>query len=511
MVARRLTKSIAALAVATTVTALLGVPATATTDASPVSTLTWGGCTQPALAAGGFECTTMTVPLDRSGQDRGTVELALVRHVSTGSDDERIGFLVFNPGGPGGSATASIPVVWQWLPDEVKSRFDIVSWDPRGIGATVPALQGCQTPMVQRPLTGPVDIERTALVFQQTLAKANADCQRRNARIAQHMGTNDAVADLDALRAALGEDQLTYWGMSYGTRIGYVYALAHPDRVRAIVLDGSIDPAGTALGLTQGGVGPDQAFGSFANAYPQAGQQLDALLGLLDRRVVPLPDGQRLDRSFLLDLVYGNIAQQSAYNLLASIIDIAYGAVFGDAAEQAALLPRLAAIVAGIRPGLGNGDNAGGAFSMVNCLDYPQRASTARIIDAIRYQHRLGPQFGATLATLYGMGCAGLTITPDPIPVITGAGSPVPVLILGASRDGSTVSGWTTRMSRAFPQSRTVTYAGGQHVTWGVAGSSCVDAVANVYVFTRQLPATDIGCPNAYVAQPLGAATGTTS
>ena len=89
------------------------------------------------------------------------------------------------------------------------------------------------------------------------------------------------------------------------------------------------------------------------------------------------------------------------------------------------------------------------------------------------------------------------TFEPDPIPRITGAGSEVPLLILGSTRDGSTIVQWTARMSRAFPASRTVTYAGGQHVTWGAfAGSACLDRVANRYVIETVLPATDRGCPN---------------
>ena len=102
---------------------------------------------------------------------------------------------------------------------------------------------------------------------------------------------------------------------------------------------------------------------------------------------------------------------------------------------------------------------------------------------------------------MYATNCAGLTIPADPIPVITGSGSEVPVLVLGASRDGSTIVQWTARMSRAFPQSRTVTYAGGQHVTWLLAGSACVDRVANAYVLGQRLPSTDRGCPNTVTPQ----------
>ena len=486
---------IAATLVAAALTPMGIVPAAA----ESTTTLSWGACTQEMLIESGVECATLTVPLDRTGKDKGTVTLALARHRSTGTDAERIGSLVFNPGGPGGSGTMSLPGVWSVLPDDVKARFDLVSWDPRGVGATVPALKDCVQPFVPLPLTGPLDLQAVTTSFVQTLTKANADCQANNARIAEHMGTNDVVADLDAIRTALGEEQLTYWGMSYGTRIGYVYALQHPDRVRAIVLDGSIDPAGTALSLTQGAAGPEQAFGSFANAYPQAAVQLDALLAKLGKRPVWVAEGVRLDRPLLLGAVYENIAHQAAYAGVAGIINVAYLAVFGTAEQQAAANPMLAQAVPAIRASLTSSTNAGGVFSIVNCTDYAERPTFVQAMDAVRYEHRLGPRYSVRLSAAFALGCSGLSITPDPIPVITGAGSSVPVLILGSSRDGATVSQWTTRMSRAFPSSRTVIYAGGQHVTWGMADSECVNAVANEYVINRTLPKTDVGCPNAYV------------
>jgi hypothetical protein len=99
---------------------------------------------------------------------------------------------------------------------------------------------------------------------------------------------------------------------------------------------------------------------------------------------------------------------------------------------------------------------------------------------------------------MFALGCSGLSFEPDPIPVITGDGSDVPALILGSTRDAATVVQWTTRMSRAFPASRTVTYAGGQHVTWLLAGSECVNRVGTRYLLTTRLPVSDRGCPNAY-------------
>ena len=497
---RHLRRATAALAVAACTVGMTGLsPAKASAPAAAASTLSWGACSDAALADDGFECATLRVPLDRRDAKAGTVTLALTRHAAAGTPDQRIGSLVFNPGGPGGSGLEAAPSTWDALPEDVKARFDLVTWDPRGIGASTPALTGCAQPIPQRPLTGRVDWAAVAASYQVVLARANQKCQDRNARIVEHLGTNENVADLDRIRAALGEDKITYWGMSYGTRIGYVYALAHPDRIRAMVLDGSIDPAGTTLGLVQGGAGPDQAFGSVSQAYANVGDQLRVVLRRLDVKTVSLPRGQVLDRWVLLDAISQLVPSQDAYSSIAGFVDLTYRAMFGSGDAKAQAAADLSAVVASLRRTLGNGGNAGGAFSVVNCLDYPGRPRLATLTDAIAYQDRLGPLFGGTLATEYALGCAGLTIEPDPVPTITGSGSQVPVLILGATRDGATVNQWTARMSRAFPASRTVTYAGGQHVVWSFARSWCVDYVADAYVMDLQLPRADIGCPNVYV------------
>jgi pimeloyl-ACP methyl ester carboxylesterase len=452
------------------------------------------------MAAGGFECARIIVPMDRRHPAAGTFSLPLARHRSTGTPEERIGSLVFNPGGPGASGFDYVPRVYSlFLPDEIKRRFDLVSWDPRGVGGSIPALTGCGQPNPVRPATGPVDWVKVARDFEQVLAPVNAACQKKNAAFVDHMSTVENVQDLDRIRAALGDDKLTYWGMSYGTRIAYVYALTFPERVRALVFDGSIDPAGTLIGLAEGGSAPDQAYGSFADAYPVAAAQLAAVNSLLNRRTVRLPDGARLNRWLMRDMVYGNIGRQRFYAQTADMANSFYTFLFGTA-EQRAQVTAAAEQYTHLALQEPN-YNAGELFSVVNCLDYADWPTLPEATEVILQQDRFGPVYGATLATSYALQCSGLTMRPDPVPVIVGNGPSVPVLVLGSSRDAATVQTWTGRMSRAFPASRTVTYAGGQHVTWGVAGSACVDAVANAYVTTLVLPAMDVGCSNAVTPQ----------
>lgn len=456
------------------------------------ASLDWRPCPDQA----GVECARLVVSLDRRHPAAGTVRLALARHRATGDAAQRIGSLVYDPGGPGGSGVSSLGAVWSHLPAAVQARFDLVGWDPRGVGASTPALVGCATPWPARPASGPVAWSDVVTRYTRVLAAANARCQARNAGLVEHMGTMEAVEDLDRIREALGEARLTYWGMSYGTRIGYVYALRYPQHVRAMVLDGSIDPAGTLLGLAEGGAAPDQAYGVFAAAQPTAAASLPRVLAALERAPLRLPDGSRFDRWALIDIVFNNIAQQAAYPALAAVVAAAATAVDDTGAartEATRSLQQLRTLT------YASNSNAGSVFSVVNCLDYPQRPTLAQSIAAVRAQVRLGPYWGGTLTTQFAVGCAGLRLQPDPVPVVTGIGPRVPVLITGSTRDGSTIVQWTARMARAFPASRTVTYAGGQHVVFGLAGSACVNTPVTRYLLTTRLPAMDLACPNVVV------------
>ena len=481
--------------IASSAVVLACLPAVA--DAAPAPEIAWGACMQQELADAGFECGRIVVPRDRANPSGPTFSIAVTRHRSTGTTEERIGSLFFNPGGPGGSGLASAAGVWGVLPDELRSRFDLVSWDPRGVGASTPALQSCASPYPTRPATGKVDWNAVVSSFLQRVRRVQQKCYEANRGVIEYVGTNEVVEDLDDIREALGEESLTYWGMSYGTRIGYVYALRHPTRVRAVLLDGPVDPAGSIVGFGEGGVGPDQAFSVFAAAYPTAAHRFFATLAALNKKALPLPDGTAYTRWNLLDNVLPNMAQQAYYGALATYIDLVHRAVLGSGADQQEAINYLAT-----RPKHPPNGSTGGVFAAVNCLDYPDRPTQAQMVAAVESAHRYAPLYGGSLATMYVTNCEGLPVIPDPIPLITGRGSSVPVLISGSTLDGSTVSIWLARMSRAFPRSRTITYSGGQHVVWVFAHSTCVNDVVDRYFIERALPRMDVGCSNAVELPP---------
>ncbi|WP_414942637.1 alpha/beta fold hydrolase [Amycolatopsis sp. cmx-11-51] len=197
------------------------------------------------LYAKPFECARLTVPLDYRDPKGKTIQVAVLRLPAQGDPGQRIGSLVLNPGGPGGSGmTQATTFSTAFAKSPLLQRFDLVGFDPRGVGSSTPAIS-CFT-----------DQERDRGEDQTTLLASSGkwsedDTRRLAERCAQGsggkeilaaVGTRNAARDMDILRSALGDEKLTYAGQSYGTRLGAVYAEMFPKNVRALVLDGVVDP-----------------------------------------------------------------------------------------------------------------------------------------------------------------------------------------------------------------------------------------------------------------------------
>jgi pimeloyl-ACP methyl ester carboxylesterase len=220
---------------------LVSSPALAT---GRVAALSWAPCPSQA----GFECATAKVPLDYRNPGRATIQLAVIRHRAV-DPSRRIGTLFLNPGGPG-AAKALLPVVFSVLPDSVRRRFDVVTWDPRGFGESTSvqcfASQAAEDRFLARVGvagdTFPVGAVQMAQWIQR-YAAFGRHCGRRNPTLLRHMSTAESARDMDLLRQAAGETQLSYYGNSYGTFLGATYANLFPGRVRAMIFGSNMNPA----------------------------------------------------------------------------------------------------------------------------------------------------------------------------------------------------------------------------------------------------------------------------
>jgi pimeloyl-ACP methyl ester carboxylesterase len=209
--------------------------------AVPVPKLSWRTCHKD------FQCAIARVPLDYSHPRGRTIHLAVIRHRAT-EPARRIGTLFFNPGGPGGSGVAALPGFVSLLPAAVRARFDIASWDPRGVGASTPVKCFASAREANRFLDGMVigsgfPVGNTQIASWMRRYRAfGRQCERRSGGLLRHVSTADTARDLDLLRRAVGDRRLSYYGFSYGTFLGATYANLFPAHVRAMVLDSNLEP-----------------------------------------------------------------------------------------------------------------------------------------------------------------------------------------------------------------------------------------------------------------------------
>lgn len=203
-----------------------------------VPALTWTGCNA------GYECATATVPLDYDDPDGATTELALIRKPAA-NPDSRTGTLFINPGGPGGANTdlVSFAAISSSLGDQVHERFDIVGIDPRGTGGSTPV--SCPESPDIAPVPAPPEVYPTEGQYDQHFAYdeyLGQTCDATAGAILDHMSITDSARDMELIRQAVGDEKLSYYGMSYGSMLGQAYAALYPDRIRVMALDAVLDP-----------------------------------------------------------------------------------------------------------------------------------------------------------------------------------------------------------------------------------------------------------------------------
>lgn len=459
--------------------------------------LRWRECGVP-----GFQCATMKAPLDYARPGAGDVRLAVARKKATGPGD-RIGSLLVNPGGPGGSAIGYLQAyAGIGYPAEVRARYDMVAVDPRGVARSEPVkcLDGREMDAYTQTDVTPDDAAEEERLVQAYRDFAEG-CGARSARLLRHVSTVEAARDMDILRAVLGDRRLHYVGASYGTFLGATYAGLFPDRVGRLVLDGALDPSLPArrLNLDQT-AGFERAFRSFArdcarradcplgDDAEEIGPNLKEFFAELDARPIPTGDvdGRELGEALATTGVIAAMYDESAWPLLRDALTSAMKE--NDGAGLLMLSDSYYEREAGARYA-----NLMFANAAVNCLDLPAAFDTPeQVRDALPAFREASPVFGEAFAWA-SLNCAYWPVAPTGEPRRITAEGAAPIVVVGTTRDPATPYRWARALAGQLASARLLTYDGDGHTAYG-RGSGCVDAAINRYLLEGTPPKNGKRC-----------------
>jgi pimeloyl-ACP methyl ester carboxylesterase len=441
-----------------------------------------------------YSCATVRVPQDWAHPDRGTFDLALLRARSTKQDD-RVGSMLVNPGGPGASGVELAVYLTYGLPADVARRVDVVGFDPRGVGRSTAV--ACIPDRTKDALAAADPDPRTAAEFQAQLDlwKRTADgCGRRYGARLGLFNTEQTARDMDAVRAAVGDRRITYLGYSYGTLLGAVYAQLFPRRIRALVLDGAVDPtAGPVEGSRAQAAGFERAFDDFAADCRQRGSAcpigpdarttVTRVLAQVRDEPPRGDDGRAVTAGYVVTAVVSALYARSQWTALGrAVADVAEG----DGDRVLALADEY-----NQRREDGTYSNLVDANTAITCAD---QATPPTVAEARRLQGEWRsryPLFGAPLATSL-LTCAVWPSTHDPYPTGPARGAP-PILVVGTTGDPATPYENTPELAAMLGTGVVLTWEGEGHTAY--PQTTCVARAVDAYLLKLKVPEPGLRCP----------------
>jgi len=459
--------------------------------------LTWTPCEDNA------ECATLSVPLDYAHPKRKSIEIALLRTRAT-DPSRRIGSLLVNPGGPGDAGTP-LPLSLRnaalragGSSAEIFSRFDVVGFDPRGVGKSTSISCGDAIKSYERADFTPTNKSEDRTLVDETRSFVRA-CRLNSGDLLAFVDTTSAARDMDQIRRALGESTISYLGFSYGTELGAVYADRFPKQARAFVLDGAVDPKeylGGVASVRDQTRAIDEAFRAFATdcgarpdcrfysgGDPVAG--FDALLQSLDKQ--PLAVSSQPGRSITQNqLVATTALVLSGFPQTRGLLETLLAqAQAGDASGVASTYDN----VFEIEPD-GTRANLLEANTAIVCLDSRWPRGAAGYDALITRLNKESPRFGQTFQAGQ-LPCAYWPVKPKPPRAPVAKGAP-PIVVVGSTGDPLTPYADAQAMAKQLSSAVLVTRDGPGHTAY--QKSPCVDDVVNAYLIDLRAPAAGTSC-----------------
>lgn len=456
----------------------------------PVPAIAWEDC------GGGFECADFDVPYDHDAPDGHVFKLPLVRRPAK-NPDERIGSLLVNPGGPGGSGVALVKAAWLIMPQSIGERFDLVGFDPRGQAGSTPGID-CIDDLSEFVGLDPTPSDAAQLKqIEDESAIFVAGCNERSGELLPFVGTDNIIRDMDLLRGALGDEKLTYLGFSYGTFLGTMYADRYPDRVRALVLDAALDPtldgATFVEGQARGFEAELEAFlddcaakttcAFYSGGDPRAAY--DAIQTSIEALPMPAKGTNRfVGPGEFSYAVSAPLYRPSSWKKLAEALAQAAN---GDAAGLLSLSDGYFD-----RKTDGTYGDSLEVYYGVLSVDAPFPKDVLVYDTLTKKLEMETPRLGAYFPfTAYASGQWPVSSWREPGP-ISASGS-APILVVGSTNDPATPYAWGVSLAKQLSSGVLLTRNGHGHVSF-LRNNTCIDSAVTDYLVNLTVPAAGTVC-----------------
>jgi pimeloyl-ACP methyl ester carboxylesterase len=445
---------------------------------------------------GGFGCAEIRVPRDYAAPTEGYLNISIIRAAAT-NPGERIGSLLLNPGGPGASGVDLVRDGSTAFPEALRERFDLIGFDPRGVNTST-AIRCIDN------LDGHDAIDQSpdnAAELEALVASARdyaGECARRNDTTLPYLSTEAVARDMDVIRAAVGDERLTYLGFSYGTLIGALYAEHFPDRIRAMALDGAIDPSLDLQAFRAGQANAfEAALTSFLDdcakrpkcAFHEGGRSaraFDTLMASIDKDPIPalrLHDPRRVGSGLAWSAVLASLYSKSYWPVLAIALAQAKD---GDGSLMLAISDPFRG-----RKENGSYSNMQDAYVANTCLDYPAPTDVASYTSWAKELTGSAPHF-AQMVAYNDLICAFWSVPAQGTPRAVAAKGAPAIVIVGTTGDPATPYGWAEALADQLDSGVLITRTGEGHT--GYLDSACVQDAVDAYLLELTVPKDGLTC-----------------